>query len=263
MNVVPGATPVDERLGQPQISCERGPSRRSPSPVHCPETFPPQIRLDGRRHGTGIQATKSPPETAFNVFLSQGWAEHQAAGIVGNLQAECGYALNCSIGSGGLAQWQAERVTRFRHVFGYPFAKATFKDQLSYIQWELTHPTEPLEGVGVASSRAPRTQPQQPPCSMSTMRSLQEARAELGSQMHERSSKSMGVGPHPDALHSFRYSALLKRGSYLKARPGPSPRAISPSPATLGEKHHVSPKRGYTPSHETPPYSAHGTPSIP
>jgi hypothetical protein len=81
-------------------------------------------------------------------FLSQGWAEHQAAGIVGNLQAECGHALNCSIGSGGLAQWQAERVTRFRHVFGYPFARATFKDQLSYIHWELTHPKSPWKDAG-------------------------------------------------------------------------------------------------------------------
>ena len=81
-------------------------------------------------------------------FLSQGWAEHQAAGIVGNLQAECGHFLNCSVGSGGLAQWQGERVTSFRHVFGYPFAKATFKDQLSYIQWELTHPNSPWKGSG-------------------------------------------------------------------------------------------------------------------
>ena len=117
-------------------------------PSSLPGNLPAPDPSRWRQHGIGIEATKSPPETAFMFFLSQGWAEHQAAGIVGNLQAECGYALNCSIGSGGLAQWQAERVTRFRHVFGYPFAKATFKDQLSYIQWELTHPKSPWKDSG-------------------------------------------------------------------------------------------------------------------
>jgi Phage tail lysozyme/Bacterial SH3 domain len=100
------------------------------------------------RHEAGVEATKNAPEVAFVFFVSQGWADHQAAGIVGNLQAECGHALNCSTGSGGLAQWQGERVTRFRHVFGYPFAKATFKDQLSYIQWELTHPKSAWKDTG-------------------------------------------------------------------------------------------------------------------
>ena len=90
----------------------------------------------------------TPAQAAFAFFLEQGWVEHQAAGIVGNLQAECGYALNCSIHSGGIAQWRAERVTRFRHVFGYPLLKATFNDQLAYIQWELTHPKSPWRDSG-------------------------------------------------------------------------------------------------------------------
>ena len=97
---------------------------------------------------------KSLPEIAFLYFVSQGWTEHQAAGIVGNLQAECGYALNCSIHTGGIAQWRAERVTRFRHVFGYPFHKASFKDQLAYIQWELTHPNSPWKDSGRILKRA-------------------------------------------------------------------------------------------------------------
>lgn len=97
---------------------------------------------------------KSLPEAAFLYFVSQGWSEHQAAGIVGNLQAECGPGLNCSIHSGGIAQWRAERVTRFRNVFGYPFAKASFKDQLAYIQWELTHPNSPWKDSGRILKRA-------------------------------------------------------------------------------------------------------------
>lgn len=94
------------------------------------------------------KVAKSLPEAAFAYFLAQGWSEHHAAGIVGNLQAECGPALNCSIGSGGIAQWRAERVTRFRQVFGFPFHKASFNDQLAYIQWELTHPKSPWKDAG-------------------------------------------------------------------------------------------------------------------
>lgn len=96
----------------------------------------------------------SPPEQAFRYFVAQGWGEHHAAGIVGNLQAECGQQLNCSNGSGGLAQWRGDRVSRFHKVFGYPFARAKFADQLAYIHWELTHPTSPWKDSGHALRRA-------------------------------------------------------------------------------------------------------------
>lgn len=100
------------------------------------------------------QRAASPPEQAFRYFVAQGWGEHHAAGIVGNLQAECGQTLNCSNGSGGLAQWRGDRVTRFQKVFGYPFARAKFADQLAYIHWELTHPTSPWRDSGHALRRA-------------------------------------------------------------------------------------------------------------
>lgn len=100
------------------------------------------------------QRPAAPPEQAFRYFVAQGWGEHHAAGIVGNLQAECGQALNCSNSSGGLAQWRGDRVSRFQKVFGYPFARAKFADQLAYIHWELTHPTSPWRDSGHALRRA-------------------------------------------------------------------------------------------------------------
>lgn len=93
-------------------------------------------------------AAKSPPEIAFEYFLEKGWSAHQAAGIVGNLQTECGANFHCSTHSGGIAQWRAERITRFRQIFGFPFAKASLKDQLDYIQWELMHPNSPWKDSG-------------------------------------------------------------------------------------------------------------------
>lgn len=95
-----------------------------------------------------IAKARNRPHAAFLYFVAKGWPEHQAAGIVGNLQAECGPAFTCSLGSGGLAQWRGDRVTRFRHVFGYPFGKASFTDQLAYIHWELAHPNSPWNASG-------------------------------------------------------------------------------------------------------------------
>ncbi len=90
-----------------------------------------------------------PAETAFRYFLAQGWTTHQSAGIVGNLQVECGVAFTCSNASGGIAQWRGDRVARFRQVFGYAFSQATLEDQLAYIHWELTHPSSPWKASGV------------------------------------------------------------------------------------------------------------------
>lgn len=101
-----------------------------------------------------LQRPASAPEQAFRYFVAQGWGEHHAAGIVGNLQAECGPQLTCSNGSGGLAQWRGDRVTRFQKVFGYPFARAKFTDQLAYIHWELTHPASPWRESGHVLRRA-------------------------------------------------------------------------------------------------------------
>lgn len=122
----------------------------APGEAHAP--VPPRPRLAvGRRLAVFSdpgEAPKNPAEAAFVYFRAHGWSEHQAAGIVGNLQAECGPALTCSIASGGIAQWRAERVTRFRKVFGYSLLQATFYDQLDYIQWELTHPKSPWKDSG-------------------------------------------------------------------------------------------------------------------
>lgn len=95
-----------------------------------------------------LAKAQNRPHAAFLYFVAQGWTEHQAAGIVGNLQAECGHAFTCSLDSGGIAQWRGDRVSRFRQVFGYPFGRASFKDQLAYIQWELTHRNSPWNASG-------------------------------------------------------------------------------------------------------------------
>jgi hypothetical protein len=131
-------------LADEELSSAR--QRRTPSPrLAALDPTPPDLAL---RQRPGTETATSLPKAAFLFFVAQGWAEHQAAGIVGNLQTECGQLLNCSRSSGGLAQWRADRVTRFREVFGYSLERASFEDQLSYIQWELTHPMSPRKESG-------------------------------------------------------------------------------------------------------------------
>lgn len=81
---------------------------------------------------------------ALSFFRSQGFTEAQAAGIVGNLQAESGANLNPrAVGDGGqahgIAQWHPDRRANFQRAFNKPFEQSTFQDQLRFIMWELNN----------------------------------------------------------------------------------------------------------------------------
>jgi len=113
-----------------------------------------------RAAGLTTQGTTSPPNTlgnaangaglsssanyAMTYFVSRGWTPAQAAGIVGNLQAESGKNLSLTaVGDGGkalgIAQWHANRRTVYERTFGKHWSETTFDDQLGFIQWELNN----------------------------------------------------------------------------------------------------------------------------
>ncbi|MFC4822630.1 phage tail tip lysozyme, partial [Dokdonella ginsengisoli] len=79
---------------------------------------------------------------AMGFFESQGWTRAQAAGIVGNLQAESGVDPNRAQNGGGpgygLAQWEAPRQADFKAWAGKDIHQSTFREQLEFIQHELT-----------------------------------------------------------------------------------------------------------------------------
>jgi len=79
---------------------------------------------------------------AMGYFESQGWSHAQAAGIVGNLQAESGVDSNRAQDGGGpgygLAQWEGPRQADFAKWAGHDIHQSTFKEQLEFIQHELT-----------------------------------------------------------------------------------------------------------------------------
>ena len=83
-------------------------------------------------------------KTALDFFIQQGWSPEQAAGLVGNLQAESGQNLDTNTygdgGAGyGIAQWHGPRQRDFQRVIGRPLKGSSLEDQLKFVQWELTH----------------------------------------------------------------------------------------------------------------------------
>lgn len=78
----------------------------------------------------------------LDFFTSQGWADYQAAGIIGNLYGESG--LNpAAVGDGGraygIAQWHPDRQQVFKNVFGVPIQGSSLNQQLQFVQYELQH----------------------------------------------------------------------------------------------------------------------------
>lgn len=93
--------------------------------------------------GPGLGGNGSTQE-AMEFFISKGWTKEQAAGIVGNLQAESGANLKINaVGDGGkaygIAQWHPDRQALFEKQYGKPIREANFKEQLEFVNWELNN----------------------------------------------------------------------------------------------------------------------------
>jgi hypothetical protein len=81
---------------------------------------------------------------AMDFFVRKGLTVAQAAGLVGNLQAESGPRLDINaVGDGGrakgIAQWHPDRRRNFERWKRKPFSQSTFQEQLDFIWWELTN----------------------------------------------------------------------------------------------------------------------------
>ena len=100
-------------------------------------------RSSGNIKGPGLQSSPKSQE-ALEFFKSKGWSEKQAAGIVGNLQAESYERLNPGAqgDSGqayGIAQWHPPRQEDFKRLYGKPIQQSTFREQLEFVDWELNN----------------------------------------------------------------------------------------------------------------------------
>lgn len=96
----------------------------------------------------GAVGTTASSKKALDFFISKGYTREQAAGIVGNLQAESGANLKIdALGDGGqaygIAQWHPPRQANFKRAFGKDIKGSSLEDQLEFIVWELNN-TEKL-----------------------------------------------------------------------------------------------------------------------
>jgi hypothetical protein len=111
--------------------------------------------LSGNAKG-GAGATGSAKE-AVEFFKSKGWTAEQAAGIVGNLQAESGSSLRIdAVGDGGkaygIAQWHPDRQAKFAKIAGKDIRQSTFQEQLAFVNWELNN-TEAKAGAIIKKAK--------------------------------------------------------------------------------------------------------------
>ena len=100
----------------------------------------------------------SGAETAMSYFQSQGWTKEQAAGIVGNLQAESGPSLNPkAVGDNGqaygIAQWHPDRQATFKKQMQKEIRESSLEEQLQFVQWELSN-TNMGAGNALRSAKA-------------------------------------------------------------------------------------------------------------
>jgi murein DD-endopeptidase MepM/ murein hydrolase activator NlpD len=99
--------------------------------------------------GAGMTANA---QFAIDFFMTPeggSWTREQAAGIVGNLQAESELNPNAfneeggGRGAVGIAQWRGVRQTRFEEKYGRPIRGSSLQQQLDYVNWELNNVEKP------------------------------------------------------------------------------------------------------------------------
>lgn len=86
--------------------------------------------------------TKALQSQAMQYFMSQGWTEAQAAGIVANLTRESGMNAGAVGDKGkayGLGQWHPDRQAAFKRFSGSDIKGSSLAQQLAFVQYELMH----------------------------------------------------------------------------------------------------------------------------
>jgi len=105
--------------------------------------------------GAGPEALTERHRLAFTTMQSWGLTPEQGAGLLANFHHESGVRadgptgdLSIPGGSNGLAQWNRERVTKFREIIGRDLRGSSMEDQLRFVRWELFSPEGTHKAAG-------------------------------------------------------------------------------------------------------------------
>ncbi len=89
-----------------------------------------------------------------SFFLSRGWSKVAGIGIVANIKAESAYdprRLGDAGTAFGLCQWRGQRQTDFQTSFHKAIQDSTFREQLEFIDQELSG-TEKIAGTALKAA---------------------------------------------------------------------------------------------------------------
>jgi hypothetical protein len=105
--------------------------------------------------GKPVKMTGSAAE-AIAFFESKGWTKEQATGLAANLQVESKFKTDAVGDSGtayGIAQWHPDRQRNFERTMGIPISQSNFKQQLEFVNYELTQGQERGAGNKIRQAR--------------------------------------------------------------------------------------------------------------
>lgn len=94
---------------------------------------------------------------AMKYFMGQGWSKEQAAGLVANLGAESKLHESAVGDSGqayGIAQWHPDRQREFEKKYGKSIKGSSYKEQLEFVNYELTEGKEKAAGDLLKTSKS-------------------------------------------------------------------------------------------------------------
>ena len=106
----------------------------------------------------------SNAQTAFKFFIdTMGLTPTQSAGIVGNLIAESGDAVDPAafnsagggVGAQGIAQWRGPRVRLYERVYNKRIVDSSLQEQLTFIKFELEDTSTPQEDGNTGTYEGP------------------------------------------------------------------------------------------------------------
>ncbi|HWF01549.1 MAG TPA: phage tail tip lysozyme [Caulobacteraceae bacterium] len=132
-----------------------GKHQAASAPAGAPSTGSAAGASGGRRTAGGVDSPAA--HQAMDYFKSKGWSEAQAAGIVANLGAESGFDPHAVGDHGralGIGQWHADRQAEFARWAGHSLGMASMREQLDFVQYELTEGARRAAGARLASTSA-------------------------------------------------------------------------------------------------------------
>lgn len=95
---------------------------------------------------------------ANNILIADGWQQHQACGIIANIEAESSFNEDAVGDHGtafGLCQWHPDRQKNFKNHFGHNIQDSTFDEQVRFITFEMTKGTETHAGNRLKKADTP------------------------------------------------------------------------------------------------------------